>query len=169
MKHAIRAIENIVEFSGRTVRWFSVALILVVSYEVLMRYAFTQPSMWPYDLSCMLGASLAVIALSYAHLYRRHVKVDILYNRLSDRGKSIIEVIGHLIFFLPFAILLSVVSVKWAVESIISGEVMTLTGWYPPMAPLRVVMAVGFILLLLQGSIHFFRDAYFLTKGRRYD
>lgn len=169
MKSLIRVIERAVEWSGRTVRWFGVALILVVTYEVAMRYAFQLPSMWPYDMSVMLGASLAAIALSYAHLHLRHVKVDVLYNRFSERSQCVIRVVGHLLFFLPVAVPMAIVSMLWAIESVKTGEVMDLTGWYPPMAPLRIVIAYGFLLLLLQGLIHLYRDTYFLMKGRRYD
>ncbi len=169
MKRAIRVIEQVVELSGRIVRWLTPALVLVVSYEVMMRYVFTRPSLWPYDLSCMLGATVAAVGLSYAHLHRRHVKVDLLYIRFSDRGKAVIEVIGHLVFFLPFAILITVVSINWMVESFATGEVSDLTGWYPPLGPLRLVIAIAFLFLLLVGMIQLVRDSYFLLKGRAYD
>jgi len=169
LKRAIRVIEQVVELSGRIVRWLTPALVLVVSYEVMMRYVFTRPSLWPYDLSCMLGATVAAVGLSYAHLHRRHVKVDLLYIRFSDRGKAVIEVIGHLVFFLPFAILITVVSINWMVESFATGEVSDLTGWYPPLGPLRLVIAIAFLFLLLVGMIQLVRDSYFLLKGRAYD
>lgn len=169
MKRAIRVIEQVVELSGRIVRWLTLALVLVVSYEVMMRYVFNNPSLWPYDTSAMLGATVAAVGLSYAHLHRRHVKVDLLYIRFSDRGKAIIDVIGHLVFFLPFAILITVVSINWMVESFATGEVSDLTGWYPPLGPLRLVIAIAFLFLLLVGIIHFIRDGYFLVKGRAYD
>ena len=169
MKQAIRVIEYVVEMSGRAARWLSFALVLVVSSEVMMRYVFNRPSMWPYDLSCMMGATIAAVGVSYAHLHRRHVKVDLLYIRFSDRGKSIIVVIGHLVFFLPFAILITVVSINWMVESFATGEVSDLTGWYPPLGPLRLVIAIAFLFLLLVGIIQLIRDGYFLVKGRAYD
>jgi TRAP-type mannitol/chloroaromatic compound transport system permease small subunit len=169
LKRSIRVIEQVVEMSGRAVRWLSFALVLVVSYEVTMRYVFNKPSMWPFDLSCMLGATVAAVGVSYAHLHRRHVKVDLLYIRCSDRGKSIINVIGHLVFFLPFAILITVVSINWMVESFATGEVSDLTGWYPPLGPLRLVIAIAFFFLLLVGIIQLIRDGYFLVKGRAYD
>lgn len=169
MKHLLRVIDRVVEACGRTFRWLSVAVVVIVTYEVVLRYAFNKPSMWPFDVSCMMGATIAAIGLSYAHLHRRHVKVDLFYNRLSDRGKCVIEVIGHLVVFLPWAIMLVVVSTAWAVESWATGEEMILTGWYPPLGPLRSVIAIAFILLLLQGIAHLVRDAYFLVKGKAYD
>jgi TRAP-type mannitol/chloroaromatic compound transport system permease small subunit len=155
--------------SGRTVQWLALALVLVVSYEVMMRYVFNNPSLWPYDTSAMLGATVAVIGIAYAHLHRRHVKVDLLYIRFSDRVRAVIDVLGHLVFFLPFAILITVVSFNWMVESFVQGEVSDLTGWYPPLGPLRLVVAIGFVFLLLVGIIQLIRDGYFLVKGRAYD
>jgi TRAP-type mannitol/chloroaromatic compound transport system permease small subunit len=169
LKLAIRVFERVVELSGRTVQWLALALVLVVSYEVMMRYVFNHPSLWPYDTSAMLGATVAVIGIAYAHLHRRHVKVDLLYIRFSDRGRAVIDVIGHLVFFLPFAILITVVSFNWMVESFIQGEVSDLTGWYPPLGPLRLVIAIGFVFLLLVGIIQLLRDGYLLVKGRAYD
>lgn len=169
LKQAIHVIEYVVEKSGRIVRWLTLALVLVVSYEVMMRYLFNNPSFWPYETSAMLGATIAAIGLSYAHLHRRHVKVDLLYIRFSTRGKAIIDIIGHVVFFLPFAILLTIVSTNWMIESFATGEVSDLTGWYPPLGPLRLVVAIAFLFLLLVGTIQLFRDGYFLLKGRAYD
>ena len=90
--------------------------------------------------------------LAAAHTLQRneHIRIDILSNTLSPRGRNWIDVIGHVFFLLPFTMVMIYELVPWVILSIRSGEISANAGglilW-----PARVVILMGFVLLFLQG------------------
>ena len=104
MRVIVRIIESISEWMGNAVRWACVALVLVLVYEVMMRYAFTAPTIWAHQTSCMLGSTFAAVGWAYVHRHRGHVRIDVFYARLSPRGKAVVDVLCA--FFLLFPLLL---------------------------------------------------------------
>ena len=169
MRTFIRTIDSISDWTGKTIHWLSVAIILVIAFEVIMRYVFVAPTIWVYDTSRMLGAALYILAWPYVHRHRRHVRVDIIYTRLSPRSKAIIDVIGTMLFFFPLVILLIDTSIAWMLRAWLQNEKLVETYWYPPTAPLRTVVTIGLVLFAIQGSAQFFRDLYLLIRNKPYD
>jgi len=99
MRKALQIIDSISEWTGKTGQWLSVSLVLVVTYEVIMRYVFNKPSLWPFDMACMMGLTLYVLAFAYVLRHKAHVRVDVFYTHLPSRGKAIIDILGALILF----------------------------------------------------------------------
>lgn len=169
MRKALRIVDNISEWLGKTGQWLSLGLVLLVTYEVVMRYVFNKPSLWPYDMACMMGLTLYVLAFAYVLRHKAHVRVDVIYAHFPSRGKAIIDILGGLIFFFPLIILLTKSSFTWMLRAWSIEETVFLTGWEPPAGPVRTVVAVGFGILALQGIAQFIRDIYLLIKGKAYD
>ncbi len=157
------------EFAGGTVKWFAYALILIMVYDVTMRYVFNAPTMWAYETAIMLGAAMYILAWSYTHRHHGHVRIDVIYTHLSSRGKAVIDVIGALLFFLPLAAVLIYTSAFWMWRAWSIKEVLTEGYWYPPLSPLRTVIFIGAILFTLQGGARIFRDVYILVRNKAYD
>jgi len=169
MRTVIRVIDSISEWVGKTARWFVVALVLVVTYGVIKRYVFNAPELWPYEVAIMLGAAVWILGLSYVHRYDGHVRVDVIYCRLSPRLRGIIDVIGSILSFFPIFILVVYVSANWAWDAWVTDERMAETGWYPPAAPLRTVVMLGFLFFALQGVSQFVRALHLLRRSKPYD
>jgi len=169
MRTALRVIDSISEYSAMIGRWLALALVLVMAYEVAMRYVFGFSNMWAHELPMMLGASLYALGYAYVQRLGAHIRVDILYARLSLRGKAIIDVLGALVFLFPIMIIVIYISVMTAEFAWVRDERWTLTAWFPPLGPLRTVIAIGFCLLLLQSVAQFIRDLHVLIRNKPYD
>jgi TRAP-type mannitol/chloroaromatic compound transport system permease small subunit len=169
MKKAIHAIDALSELTAKIVRWFIPILMVLVSLEVLLRYAFNKPTLWGYELHIMIAATTYMLAFAYTHLKKAHVRVDMIYAHLSPRVQAGIDFVGTLVLFFPFIFLLSYAGWNFAFRAWATGESMATTGWYPPVAPLRTMVFYGLVLFALQALAHFVRDAYLLIKGRSYD
>lgn len=165
----VRVIDSFSEWTGKIGRWFVLALVLVVAYGVFMRYVFSAPNIWAYEIAIMLGSCVYVFGLSYAHRYDAHVRVDIIYARLPPRWRGIIDVAGSLLLFFPIMILVTYVSATWAWDAWVLGERLAFTGWYPPAGPLRTALAIGFFIFALQGVAQFTRALHLLRWGKPYD
>jgi len=169
MRTVVHVIDSISEWVGGAGRWLAVALVLTVTYGVILRYVFSKPNIWPYEIAIMLGSSLFILGLSYTYRYDRHIRVDVIYGQLAPRWRGLIDVVGSLILFFPIMILVSYVSVTWAWDAWVTGERMMETGWYPPAAPLRTVVSLGLIAFTLQGVAQFIRAIHRLRRNEPYD
>lgn len=169
MKVILKVIDSISNWSGRSTRWLLVPLVLVMTFEVTMRYVFNRPTVWVFETSVMLGATVYALAWSYVHLHRSHIRVDVFYTRLSPRKKAIIDVMGTLLLCFPLMFLVVRASITNAWEAWVIKERLVLTFWYPPAGPLRTAIALGFIFLAFQIVAQFIRDLYFLIRNKPYD
>ena len=169
MRTTLRVIDSISEWTGRLISPFCVALVVVLCYEVTVRYAFNAPTMWANELSMLMGGTIVAMGLAYTHRYDRHVRIDVLYGHLSPRGKALTDIILALIFFFPFLIVLTITAVEWMQFAWKMKEVSIFSHWYPPAGPSRTMVVVGFSLFTLQGAARFIRDLYLLIRNKPYD
>lgn len=169
MKHYLRAIDAANEWMGLAMRWFVVIAFLLTALETTQRYVFDHPTMWGYETPIHFGAAMYCLSWGYVLKHHGHVRVDVFYGRFSDRTKAIVDLLCFIVLFIPVIGFLVHTSGVWMVDAWRILEVSVLTYWYPPIYPLRTAIFAGFVLLLLQGVGQFYRDSYFLIKGRAYD
>ena len=165
MRKTVRFIESISEGSGKVFAWFGLALVLLLCFEVFMRYVLDNPTSFTYEVATMLGVTIGMGGLAYTHLHHGHVRVDVFWRLLSPRGKAIADVIGSMLFFFPLLILLAYISAAWVVHSYTMHEISTETYMYPIVWPVRTVMFLGFFLIISQGVAKLIRDLYLLKRN----
>ena len=91
------------------------------------------------------------------------MRIDLLYARLSPRGKAILDCITYFFFLLYIGVML-MATLRYAMESVALRET-TMSPWDPPIYPIKVAMAAALALLLLQGTAKFLRDLNRAVKG----
>jgi len=163
MRTFVRAIDALSGYAGGLAKWFCYALILIIVYDVTMRYVFSAPTMWAFETAMMLGGTVYALAYAYTHRYHGHVRVDVIYMRFSPRVRAAIDVLGTFFLFFPLLgfIIHASFALTWRAWAI--GETSDITYWYPPLAPFRTAVLLGFCLLALQAIAHFIRDLYILA------
>lgn len=169
MRKILKVIDSISGYTGKIFSWACVALILVLTYETVMRYVFNAPTVWAHLVGMMLGGSIVFMGFAYVHLHKQHLRIDVVYIKLSPRKRAVIDVVFALIFLFPLLGVLINTSFSWAVNSWVTGEVRIESWWYPPAAPFRTLMVVGLCIFALQCFAQFFRDVYFLVRNTSYD
>jgi TRAP-type mannitol/chloroaromatic compound transport system permease small subunit len=169
MKKVFRVIDAISDHTGNIVQWLCVPLVLIISYETIMRYIFSISTLWEYETVAMMGATLYGLSFAYVMRHRLNVRVDVLFSHFSRRVQAFVDSVGMLIAFIPVMTLVVITSIQTAIRAFDIDERMAITGWYPPAAPLRTVLAAAFILLLLQGLVVTIREFYYLLRNKSYD
>lgn len=134
-----------------------------------MRYVFNSPTLWAFETSIMLGATVYVFGWAYTQLHNKHIRVDIFYLKFSPRGRALIDILGMMFLAFPILSVMLINSFNYAVIAWATKERLDLSIWYPPASPLRTVIALGFILLTLQCLAQFVRDIQVLVRGKPYD
>lgn len=161
----IKMIDRISDVSGRWISWFVLVFTLMLGYEVAARYVFNSPTVWAFDLSYMLGGSYFLLGEAYCLLKRRHVRIDIFYNRFSHRKQAWVDIVFSIFFFFPlwcgllYALIPHVV-MSWQIAERAEGGT-----WLPPIYPFKTVMPVAIFLFVLQGIAEFLRSLLVILKG----
>lgn len=150
-----RAIDRVSDLAGRSVLWLVAVMVVIGAYNALARYlnrfteanlasnAYLEAQWYLFSLVFLLGAA-------YALKEDAHVRVDVLYGRLGVRGRAWIDLLGTLLFLIPFCVLMLWVSWPSVAASWRVREVSPDPGGLPRY-PIKAVILVAFALLLLQG------------------
>ncbi len=153
------------KINDRLGKWLSYAVLLMFALvlgEVIRRYFFNAPTVWANELVQMIFGAYVVLSGGHILLLGGHVNVDILYSRLSDRGKAVADILSSFLFF-AFVGMLFVYGGSLALESLMTLE-RTQSAWDPPAYPIKLMIPLGALLLLLQGTTKLIRDIMTLAK-----
>lgn len=135
---------------GQISALLALPLLLVVVYEVVMRYVFNAPTIWGFEATTFLYGIHFILGLAYCDVLGGHVKVDVFTTLLPIKTQSVIGILTNLVFFMPVMVLMTIASWQYALNSITQGE-LNPTSWAPPVYPIKTLMAIGFSFLLIQG------------------
>ncbi|MBW6511668.1 MAG: TRAP transporter small permease subunit [Desulfuromonadaceae bacterium] len=155
-----KSINGINEKIGYLTSFLILPLVLVVAYEVVMRYLFNAPTIWVFEATTLIYGIHFMLGLAYTYKHDGHVAIDVFEARLPERPRTMLRLLTTLVLFLPTVGMLSVWSGIYAADSWRNWEHAS-TSWAPPLYPFKTLMAIGFILLLLQGvakGLHDFRS-----------
>ncbi len=139
------------EYIGKGIRWFSLVLVLLVCLDVGTRYLLNSSSVAVQELQWHLFAALFLLASGYTLQKDKHVRVDVLYQLFSKRGKAWINLLGSIIFLIPFSILIIVTSFPYVYDSYHILESSPDPGGLPFRYLLKSCIPLSFIALFLQG------------------
>jgi len=145
-----RSIDTLNEKVGALTSYLALPLIVVVVWEVVMRYVFNAPTTWGFETTTFIYGVHFVLGFSYTHLHDGHVAIDVFESKLPKKPRLILRLLTNLIIFIPAVGLLAAWSIIYAADSWQNWELAS-TSWAPPLYPFKTLMAIGFVLLLLQG------------------
>ena len=151
MNRLIHFLEAVNENVGKTFAWTTSLLVWLLFALVVMRYGFGSFSQKLSELGTYFFALSFLFASGYAFKHEKHVRVDLFYAKWSDRGKAIVNLIGGLLFLLPWCVVSIIVCWQYAMNSFSIRESSPEPSGLPALYVLKFALFVGFGCLLLQG------------------
>ena len=151
-------IESFIDWSGRTVSWLSLFLVLVTFIIVVLRYVFDSGSIALQEITTYLHASIFLVGMAYTMQQDGHVRVDIFYSRCSKQLKAWIDLFGALFLLLPFMLFITWVSWSYIVDSWAVLEGSREAGGLPGVFLLKSLILVMTFLLSLQAFTQIARN-----------
>jgi TRAP-type mannitol/chloroaromatic compound transport system permease small subunit len=146
---------------GRLVYWLILVAVLVSAANATVRYSLDTSSNAWLELQWYLFSAVFLLAAGYTLLNNEHVRIDLVYSHLSPRLRAWVDLLGGLFFLLPMATVIMVLSWPMFVESAVRHEVSADAGgllrW-----PVKLLIPVGFFLLILQGLSEIVKRVAFL-------
>jgi TRAP-type mannitol/chloroaromatic compound transport system permease small subunit len=156
-----RAIDGLNERVGKLSYWLILVAVLISSGNAVVRYSLNMSSNAWLEIQWYLFSAVFLFCAGYTLLHNQHVRIDIVSGLFSRRTQTWIEVLGTVFFLLPMAI--TILWLSWPVflDAYRSNEVSTnaggLTVW-----PARLMLPIGFLLLVLQGVSELIKRIAFL-------
>lgn len=158
-------IDKVNEWVGRIMSFGLIVMMLIMVFEVVRRYIFDNPTIWAWDVNGLLFSAVLVLGGGYVLLYRGHVRLDIIRERMSERGKLIADVATFPVFLMFLSV---VVWQGWRMaSSSLAMRQHTLGFFQAPIYPTKIAFFVAGVLLLLQGIAIFTRNIISLRESNK--
>ena len=158
-----RAVDWLNNKVGQGIYWLILVAVLVSAGNATIRYVFNNSSNAWLEIQWYLFSAVFLFGAGYALLHNQHVRIDVISSRMSKKTQIWIDILGTIFFLMPMAITIMWLSWPVFIESVHRGEVSTNAGglviW-----PARLMVPVGFLLLVLQGLSELIKRVAFL-KG----
>lgn len=159
-----RGFDKFANFIGTITAIAMVLMILNVFYDVIMRYFFKSGSIAMQEMEWHLFSVIILVGIAYTLKEDGHVRVDLVYDKLTPRKKAMINMIGSIVFILPIAILVGLSSIDNAVEAFHSMEQSGDPGGLPYRWIVKSLIPLSFFLLIIT-TIGFFIKNLNVYKG----
>jgi TRAP-type mannitol/chloroaromatic compound transport system permease small subunit len=160
MPKAVTIFVQYVESANKVVGRFSMYLIFamggILLFESIARTIFNKPHIWVVEIAQFLMAAYYLLGGGYSMMLKAHVRMDLLYGRWSVKKQALADLITGpiLLFYLIFLLVGAISAIEYAVAY---GQ-KNYTPWAPPLAPIKIIMGIGILMMLLQTIARFFRD-----------
>lgn len=161
------AVDRLTDIVGRSVSWLALVMVLVGAFNALARYlgrfaGWSLSSNVYLELQWYLFSVLFLMAAAYALKVNAHVRVDVVYGRLSPRARAWIDLVGSAVLLLPFCVMVLWVSWPSIHNSWLVREQSPDPGGLVRY-PLKTVILVAVSLLALQGLAEAFKNVARIT------
>lgn len=150
MKKYIRFIDYICDKIGYLTAWFTTIIVVVVCYDVFSRYLLYKSSVAVQEIEWHLFAIIFLVGAAFTLKHDKHVRVDIIYIKLSEKKRAWVNLIGCIIFLIPFSLLVIWTSKNFVINSFMIKETSPDPGGLPARYILKACIPLGFFLVLLQ-------------------
>ena len=161
--------EAFIDWSGRTVSWLSLFLVLVTFIVVVLRYVFDSGSIALQETTTYFHATIFLVGMAYTLQHNAHVRVDIFYSRFSRQGQAWVDLCGALFLLLPFMLFISWISWEYIVDSWSVMEGSREAGGLPGVFLLKSLILVMTTLLSLQALTQVARNIETILKQQGSD
>jgi TRAP-type mannitol/chloroaromatic compound transport system permease small subunit len=147
----VSVVDRWVDRIGRTASWLTLAIVVLMAANVLLRYAFSIGSVWSQELEWHLLAPMVLAGMTYALAQGEHVRVDVLYAHYPPRRQAAVDVLSALLA-VAFALLVIRYSIPYVMQSYSIGEISSDPGGLTHRWVLKALIPLGFAVFAVQAA-----------------
>ena len=162
LKTALSSVEKFTEVTGRFISWATVTMVILVVLVVITRYFLGLGSIALQESVTYLHCLVFMMGFAFTLKHDGHVRVDIFYRGFSPRFKAIVNLIGGLLFLIPFCLLIFFTSWDYVLASWVIRETSAENNGLPFIYLLKTLMLLMPVTLLLQGIAEIIRSGLIL-------
>ena len=148
------AVRKFIALCGRSVAWLTVIMVLLTFTIVVLRYGFNLGWIWLQESLTYLHVMVFSIAAAWTLQQDGHVRVDIFYAGMTAKNRARVDLLGSLVFLVPFCIFVLVIAWPYVSNSWKLLESSREAGGLPVVFLLKSLMMVMTVLLLGQAFVN---------------
>ncbi|MBT8126657.1 MAG: TRAP transporter small permease subunit [Gammaproteobacteria bacterium] len=165
MHTLIDKIEAFIDWSGRTVSWLTLLMVITTFIVVVLRYIFDIGWIGLQESITYLHATVFLVGAAWALQQQAHVRVDIFYSRFSIKTRAWIDLLGSLFFLLPVMIFIAWISWEYVSDSWAVLEGSREAGGLPGVYLLKSLILVSALMLMLQALVQISRSLQLIKSS----
>lgn len=165
MQQYIRFADSLSAWFGKAFGWLIILMTFGMSYEVLVRYMFNNPTPWALDISFIMYGTMFMMGGAYTLSRGGHVRGDFLYRLWSDRTQAKVDLTLYFLFFFPGILALVFAGWKYASRSWGYAEVSVNSPAGIPIYQFKTVIVAAGVLLIIQGIAQVMRCIICIREG----
>lgn len=155
-------IDRLNESIGRTIYWLVLAAVVISAGNALSRYVLNASSNAWLEIQWYLFSAIFLLCAGYTLFRNEHIRIDVVVGHLGKRAQAWVDIFGTVFFLLPMAVIIMWLSWPMVADSYLrhemSGDAGGLIRW-----PVKLLIPVGFFLLVLQGLSELVKRVAFLA------
>ena len=164
LRACVHYMDIITDRTGRLLAWLVLAMALLTTAVVVLRYGFNIGSIMAQEGVTYMHACLFMLGAAYALKSGAHVRVDIFYRNFSPRTRAWVNSVGGIVFLMPLCAFIFFSSWNYVSESWIVRETSPEPGGIPAVFLLKSVIPLMALNLFLQGLAEILRNALVLVE-----
>jgi len=156
IKYYVNIIDYISEKTGRATMYLVFVMMFILILSFVTRNIINIPLIWIIEMAQFVMTGYYLLGGGYSMLTDDHVRMDLIYSKLKDRTKAILDSITS-VFLVTYIIILLIGSISSLTYTIETNQRL-FTAWAPYVWPIKSIMTFGILLMLLQSIAIFFKD-----------
>ena len=149
----LNGLRKIIDLSGKTVAWLTLLMVLLTFTIVILRYGFSLGWIWLQELLVYFHVTVFTVGAAWTLQHNGHVRVDIFYADMPVKKRALVDLLGTLLFLVPFCIFLLIIAWPYVAGSWKLLEGSREAGGLPAVFLLKSLILVLPALLLMQAMI----------------
>ena len=156
IKYYVKTIDFISLKTGRATMYLVFVMMFILSLSFVTRNIINIPLIWIIEMAQFVMTGYYLLGGGYSMLTDDHVRMDLIYSKLKDKTKALLDSLTSvfLIFYLVVLLIGSISSLTYTLET----NQRLFTAWAPYVWPIKSIMTFGILLMLLQSIAIFFKD-----------
>ena len=163
LRACVHYIDIFTDRCGRLLAWLVLAMALLTTVVVVLRYGFNTGSIMAQEAVTYMHGCLFMLGAAYALKSEAHVRVDIFYRNFSERGRAWVNSLGGIVFLMPLCAFIGVSSWSYVTESWAILETSPEPGGIPAVFLLKSLLPLMAVNLFLQGLAETLRSTLVLV------
>ena len=156
IKYYVNTIDYISLKTGRATMYLVFVMMFILILSFVTRNIINIPLIWIIEMAQFVMTGYYLLGGGYSMLTDDHVRMDLIYSKLKDKTKALLDSLTSvfLVFYLVVLLIGSISSLTYTIET----NQRLFTAWAPYVWPIKSIMTFGILLMLLQSISIFFKD-----------
>lgn len=152
----VRYVDRFNTLVGQATMYVIFLMMALLLFAAIGRTVFGFSLIWTVETAQFTMAAYYLIGGAYSLILHGHVRMDLLYSRFPRRRQAVTDAITDLL--LIFYLVVMLIGAHSSIEYALEYNQTSRSAWGPPLAPIKIIMGTGLLLMLLQVISTFFKD-----------